>query len=63
MSRAVMLALSALTAFVIAGGGAFLAAAAEADGSLSMTGVYVALVTGAVAAAKDVKTYLSEAPK
>ena len=52
---------SSVTAGIIAGGGAILASIAE-GGTISQTAIIIAVVTGLVAAAKDLRTYIADSP-
>ena len=58
---ALKVCISALVAGVIAWGGAFMTAA-SGTAPMSRTQVMLALVTGVVAAAKDVQAYLTKQP-
>lgn len=53
---------SAVTAFIIAGGGAVLTAMSD-GGMLSANMMVGSLVTGLIAAAKDWRTYNARSPK
>jgi hypothetical protein len=59
--RGFWLAVSAVTAGVIAGGGALLASVAE-NGEVSPVAVWIAGITMALAMAKDLRTYIADPP-
>lgn len=68
MKRYIMISLSAIIAAIIAGGGAFFGVVSglEPNAKLSDIGSITWLVIGVtalIAAAKDLKTYLADAPK
>lgn len=56
------LAMSALMQFIIAGGGASLAVLSETE-AITAAGIWAAVLTGLVAAAKDVQAVLMRSPK
>jgi hypothetical protein len=58
---ALWLTLSALTAGVIAGGGALLASVVE-KGEASTLSLWIAGITMALAMAKDLRTYIADPP-
>lgn len=53
---------SAVTAFIIAGGGAAMTAMSD-GGVLSRNMIIVSILTGLIAAAKDWRTYNARSPK
>ena len=61
-ATAVKLGLSSLSAGVIAGAGAAITALTQGEGMIRESAIVVAVLTGLVAAAKDVQAYLSTPP-